>query len=189
MERLDGAYLTLPEFTVERMKRSSEVCGVLTGWLLSLRTVCRIRQDSGVEDLQKELDNLRTTKAAVDDDADVDDWKRTVLPCDFTLTNIGEHFGDAVAEYCLMQILNRNRRAHEMITWQSEKKWYGQGQTTPAGPERTRAVRADERPRRGNLRRRQRHRRSHRRPAPRPLDAGCTSPKNPRRVHTPTGNG
>ena len=51
------------------MKRSSEAYGVLTGWLLSLMTVCKIRQDSGVEDLQKELDNLRSLKS-IDDDAD-----------------------------------------------------------------------------------------------------------------------
>ena len=83
-------------------------------------TVCKIRQDSGVEDLQKELDNLRSLKS-IDDNADFDYWKRTVLPCNFTLTKIREHFGDAVAKYYLMQILNRNRRAHEMMTWQSGK--------------------------------------------------------------------
>ena len=81
-----------------------------------LSTVCRIRQDPGVDVLQKKLDNLRLIKA-VDNDADFDDWKRTVLSYDFMLINIEEHFGDAVTKYCLVQILNQNCHAHEIMTW------------------------------------------------------------------------
>jgi len=67
LDRLEAAYFSLPEFTVEKMKRASELCGILTKWLLSLRNVCKVFHDTAVHELRKEL-SVRQTMNIVDND-------------------------------------------------------------------------------------------------------------------------
>jgi phosphoglycerate dehydrogenase-like enzyme len=136
LDRLDATYLSLPEFTVEHMTRASVVCGVLTDWLLSLRMVCKVCQDTGVQELRKELAALQTVNfggndVALGDLSTVNGLMGGVLALDFTLTKLGDCFGDVIAEYCLMQILNWNRKAHDMRAWQTDKKWRGQAPSAP----------------------------------------------------------
>lgn len=135
LNRLDVLYLSKPEFTVEQMKRASEVCGVLTNWLLSLRMVCKFCQDVGVVQLRTELAALETVcngGGGLEDGVDLGpeslmmNAAARVSSSDFILTRIGDCFGDVIAEYCLMQILNYNRRTHDMKSWQNDKKWVGQ---------------------------------------------------------------
>jgi len=71
LDRLDATYLTLPEFTVEKMKRASVVCGILTEWLLSLRNVCKNSQDTAVQELRKELSARQTLNLVGNDVAGV----------------------------------------------------------------------------------------------------------------------
>lgn len=133
LDRLDATYLSLPEFNVEQMRRASEVCGVLTNWLLSLRAVCKVCQDVGVQELRKELAALQTVHDSCDDKdlGNLNLVNGVTAVSDFTLTKIGDCFGDVIAEYCLMQILNWTRRAHEMKTWQTDKMWCGQATLSP----------------------------------------------------------
>jgi len=133
LDRLDATYLSLPEFKVDQMKRASEVCGVLTNWLLSLRMVCKVSQDTRVQELRKELNALQAVNIDGNDTAfgNPNSLNGRAMVSDFTLTKIGDCFGDSIAEYCLMQILNWNRRAHKMRTWQSENMWCGQATSAP----------------------------------------------------------
>lgn len=129
LDRLDKLYLTLPEFTVKHMKNASLVCGILANWLLSLRTVCKFCRDVGVQELRKELAELQMNSFtslgnlhSMSEDGDGNGGE-TTKSGEFVLTKIGDCFGDVIAEYCLMQILNWSRQAHEMKTRQNEKIW------------------------------------------------------------------
>ena len=72
------------------MKRTSEVCGVLTHWLLSLSNVCKVFQDTAVQELRKELSALQTIGMNTNDMAGIGDnvcGKDSIIPC-LTRTHI-----------------------------------------------------------------------------------------------------